>query len=162
MLPKGFQEMPDQPGAVAVRAGGLILWLLGGLGLLGVLGGLPLFFVTAKESAQTDTLWPVGAVFVAAGLLCLLVLYAVTRGPKYVLDDVGLHSRAIFGCNSLHWEHVEKVQPVRGAVWVTAPGGIYSRAGKLTRKKTLRINTQGLACSPRDFVGEINRRVLQR
>lgn len=160
MLPKGFEEIPDRPGAVGVRAGGPIMWLLGGLGVVLVLGGIPLFFVKAKESARMDSLWPIGLGSVVLGLFCLGMLYVVTRRPKYVFDEVGVHSSAVFGRNSVHWEHVEKVAPVRGGVWVTAPGGIHNKSGKLTRKKTLQINTQGLRCSGRDFVAHLNARVL--
>lgn len=151
-LPQGFEELPDQPGAVGVRAGGPIIWLLLLLGGAGLVGGVVMCFVPAKESATTDTLWPVGAVFGALGVICLVTWFAVTRGPKFVLDDVGVHSRAVFGRYSVHWDHLEKVQPVRGAVFLTAPGGIYTGKGKLTRKKSLRFNLGGLKSGASGFL----------
>lgn len=158
-LPRGFEELAGRPGAVGVRVGGPIRWLLLGLGVLGILGGVPLFFVQAKESAQTETLWPVGAIFAALGIFCLVIYFLTTRTPKVVFDDTGVHSRALIGRASVHWSKIERVQPVRGGVWVTAPGGIYTASGKLTRKKTVRFNAQGLRSGAGPFVSYLHARL---
>ena len=121
------------------------------LGAAGVLGGIPFFFVKAKESARTETLWPVGLVFVLLGVFCLAIHWLVSRGFKMVIDDEGLHSRALIGRFSVEWDKIERIQPARGALFITAPGGIRSAKGKVTRKKVIRYNTQGLKCGSLAF-----------
>lgn len=155
MLPQGMEELPGRPGAVGVKPSPVLTWLLVVLAVVCLGGGIALCFTPAKESAETDTLWPVGLVFIVLGAICVIVWLLTARGHKFILDDTGLHSRAVFGRYSVRWDAVEKLQPVRGGVWITAPGGILKESGDATNKKTLLFNTRGLATQPSAFIDYI-------
>ncbi|MFC7619715.1 hypothetical protein [Microlunatus sp. GCM10028923] len=154
-LPQGLERLPGDGDAVGSKvhpALVVLLWvgavLLAGLGVL-------LLFVKPAGPPRPGSEIPLWAPLILIGFGVLVGLLAVVspRGPKIVIDDEGVHSRAVFGRATIRWEPMQDValsQPRGNAIWFTAPGGIV-KGGKVTRMKRIPFNVSGLRVRPADL-----------
>lgn len=130
----------------------VLLWigavLIAGLGVL-------LLLVKPAGPPRPGSEIPLWAplILIACGVLVGLLAVVSGRGPKIVIDDEGVHSRAVFGRATIRWEPIQEIvlsQPRGHAIWFTAPGGIV-KGGKVSRLKRIPFNVSGLRVRPADL-----------
>lgn len=154
-LPKGLDRLPGEGEVVGSRVHPVLLVLLWiGAVLIVGLGVLPLVLEPAgpPRPGSEIPLWA-PLILIACGLVVGLLAALSGRGPKIVIDDQGVHSRAVFGRATIRWEPIQEItlsQPRGNAIWFTAPGGIL-KGGQVSRLKRIPFNVAGLRVRPADL-----------
>lgn len=158
-LPKGLERLSGDGDVVGTRVSPpllVVLWL--GVALLVGLGVVFLVVEPAgpKREGSEIPIWA-PLILIAFGVVVAVLAYLSGRGPKVVIDDEGVHSRAVFGRATIRWDAVQEMalsRPRHNAIWFTAPGGIV-RGGKVTKTKRVPLRIAGLRVRPADLYNYI-------
>lgn len=148
-VPQGLVSLPGPGNAVGAHLHigmKVMMWLSMVLVL-----GLGVVFLIAGPGTGEDKIpaW-VPWMFIALGLYVGYLAWRTGTRPKYVIDDEGIRSDAVFGKALVRWDAIQGIslsQPRGNAIWFTAPGGIL-RGGKVLKKKSIPIMAAGLTIRP--------------
>lgn len=164
-LPKGLVSLPGDRHAVGAKVGIaliIVMWL-GAVFLIG-LGIVTLVVEPAgppRENGDVPLWAPLS--LAALGLLVGYWAWSVGRKPKFVIDDDGFHSQAIFGKAFIDWQATDKIHlsvPRGNALWFDAPGGIRT-GSKISKKKRIQVPISGLRVNNRALHAYVLERARQ-
>lgn len=148
-LPRGMEELPGDGNRVGTRVAVplLVVMWLGAILLL----GLGILILPLSPGSEVPLWAPL--ILIVFGLLVAVLALLAARGHKFVIDDEGVHSNAVFGKAHVRWDAMQQITlapPYGNAIWFVAPGGIVRR-GKVTRLKRIAFIIRGLRVRARDF-----------
>jgi hypothetical protein len=154
-VPQGLEALPgdgDRVGARVALPLLVVMWL-GAILLL----GLGILFLVVKPAGPERPggevpLWA-PLILLALGVVVAVLAWLAGRGHKFVIDDEGVHSQAVFGKAEVRWDAMQDISlsvPRGNAIWFTAPGGILRR-GKVTKLKRIPYRVAGLRVRSRDL-----------
>ena len=165
-IPHGLEVLPGAGDRVGARVA-LPLLVMVWLGAILLFGLGTLFLVVEPAGPEREggeiPLWA-PLVLMAFGILVGVLAWLSGRGHKFVIDDDGVHSHAVFGRAEVRWEAMRDISlsvPRGNAIWFTAPGGILRR-GKVTKLKRIPFQVAGLRVSSRDLHAYILGRARSR
>lgn len=155
IVPKGLEVLPGDGNGVGAKVAVpflVVIWLGAAL-LLGL--GILFLVVDLTGPVREGSDMPIWAplILMAFGVVVAALAWLSGRSHKFVIDDDGVHSRAVFGRAVVRWDAMQDValsQPRGNAIWFTAPGGILRR-GKVTKTKRIPFQVAGLRVRSRDL-----------
>lgn len=159
-LPRGLESLPGDGNAVGAKVALpmlVVLWL----GVV-LLVGLGVLLLIAGQGGAIPVWAPL--LLILFGLALAALAFVSGRRPKFVIDDEGVHSRAVVGRAQVRWEAMQEIalsQPRGNTIWFTAPGGILRR-GKVTRTKRIPFQVAGLRVRSRDLHAYVVQRAQSR
>lgn len=164
-VPRGLEALPGDGNSVGARVAPplLVVMWLGAILLIGL--GI-LILAMSPGAAQAGSAVPLWAplLLMAFGVLVAVLALLSGRGHKFVIDDDGVHSNAVFGKANVRWDAIQQITlapPYGNAIWFTAPGGIVRR-GKVTRLKRISFWVRGLRVRSRELYAYIVERSKSR